>query len=590
MTSAVAKPLVVDRYAIYDRIAAGGMATVHFGRLIGEGGFSRIVAIKRLHAHFALDPDFVTMFLDEARLAARVRHPNVMPTLDVVARDNEVFLVMEYVEGEPLSSLFRAAHDAGARLPLDYVGTLMVGLLEGLHAAHNAKDDQGQPLKIVHRDISPHNVLVGVDGVPRVIDFGVAKALGQVHTTREGQIRGKLSYMSPEQVLAKSVDARTDIFAASAVLWEALAGRKLFKADNDAGIMHLVLSAPVEPPSRYARDLPHGLDAIVMRGLERDPDRRFSSADEMAAALSEILPIAPSRKVGAWVREVGGQKLADRASVVRDIERLSASGSGVKPAMPDEAGPTSVGPLSAGLRGVTAVNTGSFSTGSFNTGSVDGGSIGSGSFSTGSFSTGSTSGPASGGPLSVGGAGPASSDPARGSSRRVVEDPFPEDKIQTAIMPPRPELTKEPEERPRVVIASPSMAPGSSRSLLPVIVGAATGVILIVVIGVVLVFQSQLGAAPLPPDTQAVASDPTPARAQPLPVATTASPPRPPPQPPIASAPAAAAPPPAPSASAAASSPPARPTATSEEASPPRRRSSASQPAPAPSAKIFSRF
>jgi hypothetical protein len=330
-------PLIVDRYAIYDRIAAGGMATVHLGRLLGEGGFSRTVAIKRLHPQYALDPDFVAMFLDEARLAARVRHPNVVPTIDVVAKDDEVFLVMEYVDGEPLSALLRASNDQGKRVPVDYVSTLMTGVLEGLHAAHEAKDDQGRPLDIVHRDMSPHNVLVGVDGVPRVIDFGVAKAMGQVHSTREGQIRGKLAYMSPEQVRGGSLDGRTDVFAASVVLWEALAGRKLFKAENDMALMRLLLSAPIEPPSVYAADVPPGVDAVVLRGLERDVDRRFQSADEMAAALTEAMPGAPARKVGAWVKEIGGQKLVARAAVVQHIERSST---GATPASLERA-PTS---------------------------------------------------------------------------------------------------------------------------------------------------------------------------------------------------------------------------------------------------------
>jgi serine/threonine-protein kinase len=323
------EPVIVGRYAIYDRIAAGGMATVHLGRLVGERGFSRTVAIKRLHPHLAMDPDFVGMFLDEARLAARVRHPNVVPTIDVVAKGDEVFLVMEYVDGEPLSALLRAANERGERVPIDYVSTLVTGILEGLHAAHQAIDDQGQPLNIVHRDISPHNVLVGVDGIARVIDFGVAKAMGQVHSTREGQIRGKLAYMSPEQVRGASLDGRTDVFAASVVLWECLTGQKLFKAENDMALMRLLLSAPIEPPSQYAPEVPPALDAVVLRGLERDVERRYASADAMAAALTEALPGAPARKVGAWVRELGGKKLLARAAIVLHIER---SAGGITPA------------------------------------------------------------------------------------------------------------------------------------------------------------------------------------------------------------------------------------------------------------------
>jgi len=191
---------VVGRYALYAEIAAGGMATVHFGRLLGPVGFSRTVAIKRLHPQFAKDPEFVSMFLDEARLAARIRHPNVVPTLDVVATQGELFLVMDYVQGESLSRLIRAARERGHRIPPRIVSSILTGALHGLHAAHEAKNERGEPLNIVHRDISPQNVLVGSDGVPRVLDFGVAKAAGRVQTTREGQLKGKLAYMAPEQI------------------------------------------------------------------------------------------------------------------------------------------------------------------------------------------------------------------------------------------------------------------------------------------------------------------------------------------------------------------------------------------------------
>src|SRR5258708_29137656 len=169
---------VVGRYLLCDEIAAGGMATVHVGRLMGTAGFSRTVAIKRLHAQFAKDPDFVSMFLDEARLAARIRHPNVIGTLDVVALEGELFLVMEYVPGESLARLWRTTFDTGRTIPLPIISAILVGVLDGLHAAHEATDDNGEPLGIVHRDVSPHNILAGTDGIARVLDFGDAKAAG----------------------------------------------------------------------------------------------------------------------------------------------------------------------------------------------------------------------------------------------------------------------------------------------------------------------------------------------------------------------------------------------------------------------------
>jgi serine/threonine protein kinase len=316
-------PVIVGRYAIYDRIAAGGMATVHLGRLVGEAGFSRTVAIKRLHAHFAMDPDFVAMFLDEARLAARIRHPNVVQTLDVVVQDGEVFLVMDYVEGESLAHLMRILVGRGEPMPPACASALILPVLHGLHAAHEAKNDHGEPLGLVHRDVTPQNILVGVDGVPRVLDFGVAKALGQSHTTREGQLKGKLAYMAPEQIEIGRVDRRTDVFAASVVLWEALTGRRLFKADGEAQVMNLVLKQVIAPPSAFAAGVSPELDAVVLRGLERDPSARFATAEQMADAIEEAAPPTPQRKVAAWVRLLLGDKLSARAKLVQEIESAS---------------------------------------------------------------------------------------------------------------------------------------------------------------------------------------------------------------------------------------------------------------------------
>ena len=184
-------PQLVGRYALYDKIAAGGMATVHVGRLLGPIGFARTVAVKRLHAHFAGDPEFVSMFVDEARLAARIHHPNVVATVDVVATEGELLLVMEFIQGESLAHLLNVTRKTGTRIPLELAATMIAGVLHGLHAAHEARGDRGEPLGIVHRDVSPQNVLVGVDGVARVVDFGVAMAADRVQTTRTGQMKGQ---------------------------------------------------------------------------------------------------------------------------------------------------------------------------------------------------------------------------------------------------------------------------------------------------------------------------------------------------------------------------------------------------------------
>jgi eukaryotic-like serine/threonine-protein kinase len=318
--------LVGDRYAIYQKIAAGGMATVHFGRLRGGAGFARTVAIKRLHPHLTEEPDFVSMMIDEARLVARVHHPNVVPTLDVVAVDGELLIVMEYVQGESLGRLLSLESARRRPIPLPIVSAIISGVLHGLHAAHEARSDRGEPLGIVHRDISPQNVMVGVDGVSRVIDFGVAKAAGRLQTTREGVVKGKVPYMAPEQVSGKPATRSTDIYSVGIVLWETITQRRLFRAEDEAHLIALVLAGAADPPSRYVPDLPGALVAITMRALARNPDERFATAHEMALVLEQALPPAQPREVGAWVLDAARDTLSARAATLAAIETDSSGG------------------------------------------------------------------------------------------------------------------------------------------------------------------------------------------------------------------------------------------------------------------------
>ena len=315
----------LGRYALYGEIAAGGMATVHLARLLGPVGFARTVAIKRLHPHLAKDPDFVAMFLEEARLAARVRHPNVVATLDVVSDDGELFLVMEYVAGESLSRLVRKARERGERVPPRYAIGIVSGALEGLHSAHDAKSEKGQPLGLVHRDVSPQNVHVGVDGVPRLLDFGIAKATNRVQETRTDQIKGKVAYMSPEQLAKGAIDRRADVYSAAVVLWETLTGERLFKADDVPSLVYAIINEQVRRPSEIVPDLPPGLDEVVMKGLERDAENRWSSAREMAAALEDVLQPAPAREIGEWVHSIAGDALDWRQELVHRIESETSS-------------------------------------------------------------------------------------------------------------------------------------------------------------------------------------------------------------------------------------------------------------------------
>jgi serine/threonine-protein kinase len=311
---------MLGRYALFERIAKGGMASVHLGRLLGPVGFARTVAIKRMHEQFADDPAFVSMFLDEARLTARIRHPNVVPALDVVAMKGELFLVMEFIQGESLSQLIRATTARGERIPPEVVAAILVGALHGLHAAHEARDDRGEPLDIVHRDVSPHNIIVGTDGVSRVLDFGIARAVGRLHqTTQDGRLKGKLAYMAPEQV-AGVVGRTTDVYGAAVVLWEALTGQGLFRGENEAALLQRVLLGCSVPPSAFAPDLPPVLDAVTMRGLSLDPAKRFPTARDMARALEEAVPPATTSRVGDWVEAVAKETLVGRSTRIASIE------------------------------------------------------------------------------------------------------------------------------------------------------------------------------------------------------------------------------------------------------------------------------
>jgi serine/threonine protein kinase len=330
-----ASPKLVGRYALFEEIACGGMAAVHVGRLVGPVGFSRTVAIKRLHPQFAKDPEFVTMFLDEARLAARVRHPNVVPTLDVVAAQGELFLVMEYVQGESFARLLYLIKNQGKRAPREMVCSILTSVLHGLHAAHEAKSERGEPLGIVHRDVSPQNILVGVDGIARVLDFGIAKAAGRAQITREGQVRGKMAYIAPEQLQNSAADRKADVYAAAVVLWEALTGERLFLGESESATIAKVLSGEVAPPSSIVPEIPAELDAVVMRGLNRDRMARFETAREMARALEACGPLATPTQVGEWVEATAGTALANRARIVSEVEQVdefpSADGAGRPP-------------------------------------------------------------------------------------------------------------------------------------------------------------------------------------------------------------------------------------------------------------------
>jgi serine/threonine-protein kinase len=310
------------------------MATVYLATAAERApGDRKLFAVKRLHAHYASDPQFCTMFLDEAMLTSRITHRNVARTFEVVRDRGELFLVMEYVEGDSLHRLLKTF----APPPFDVIARVVVDTLIGLHAAHTATDENGALLGVVHRDVSPHNIIVGADGLARVIDFGVAKAAGRMTHTVDGQVKGKLAYMAPEQLQGAVVSARADVFSVGVVLWEFLTGRRLFAAENEGAVVNRVLHEPIRRPKEvWAETAEHtlsllgsrelgALDEVTMRALVRDPGARYASAQQMAIDLERAIECAPPEDVAQWVKAAARKLLAERAAAAKAILDASES-------------------------------------------------------------------------------------------------------------------------------------------------------------------------------------------------------------------------------------------------------------------------
>ncbi len=311
----------LDRYELVGEIASGGMATVYLARIIGVGGFQRFVAVKRLHPHLASEQEFVGMFFDEARLAASIHHPNVVPILEVGTSDRGYYLVMEYIEGDTMARLLARATSLHEKVPAPIAIRIVVDTLAGLHASHELRDEQEQLLGLVHRDVSPQNILVGIDGTSRITDFGVARATSRLSTTRTGQLKGKLAYMAPEQARGGAIDRRADLFAVGTVLWEALADRRLFKGDAEAETLNRVLFEPIPRLRALVPDTPALIEATVMKALERDPEKRHASAVEFADQLERAARathrLASVREVAQYVQNAIGQDISQQREAVR---------------------------------------------------------------------------------------------------------------------------------------------------------------------------------------------------------------------------------------------------------------------------------
>jgi serine/threonine protein kinase len=313
------------KYLLVGEIAVGGMAEVFLAVHKGVEQFIKVVVIKRVLPHLSNNPDFVRMFVDEARLEARLEHPNIVRTYEFGEVDGHYFTAMEYLPGEDLFKVLNNLSLSRQAMPLHIATGIASQVCHGLHFAHRFTDTAGKPLNLVHRDINPANIIITYGGEVKIIDFGVAKSDANVQTI-SGVIKGKVAYMPPEQVLGREVDQRADVFSAGVVLWEMLTGRPLFLRSNEAATLYAIMNGPIPPPSKARSDVPPQLDKIVARALARSPSDRYESAEEMADALDDLMvgmPRYDARVLAAKLEDLFGSTRAEAKRSIAQTRSLT---------------------------------------------------------------------------------------------------------------------------------------------------------------------------------------------------------------------------------------------------------------------------
>ena len=292
------------------------MGEVFLARQTGLGGFEKLLVVKRVLPHLAEDEEFIEMLFDEARIAAALNHPNITQIFDLGDVDGMWFIAMEYVDGDSLRAVNSRANAERGGMPLALKCRVIADTAAGLDFAHRAKTATGKPLGLIHRDVSPQNVLIGFNGAVQIIDFGVAKAIGKISETMTGHIKGKYAYMSPEQARgAEDLDYRSDIFGLGVVFYELLTSQRLFKRESEMATLKAVVGAKIEPPSSLVKEIPKELDAIVMKALERDRRQRFQTAGELQMALEDFLVQhrlpGTTAHLSAFINSLYARELAD---------------------------------------------------------------------------------------------------------------------------------------------------------------------------------------------------------------------------------------------------------------------------------------
>jgi serine/threonine protein kinase len=322
-------PLWFGKYLLVRKLAQGGMAEIYLAKHLGAEGFERNVVIKCMLGHLTQNQDFVSMFLDEARLAARLHHPNIVQITELGEAEGRYFICMEYLPGEDLETLLGYARHRGQLLPIPIVARIMLSALEALEFAHGYQE-QGQPLGLVHRDISPSNIFVTFQGMVKLLDFGIAKAAARLTHTEPGTLKGKLGYMSPEQAQSDEIDARSDLFSLGVTFHELLTGRRVFEFKDEVRVLMALMNQPVEPPSLRRLEIPPALDRIVLKAVERQREKRYASAAAMRADLEEFLksmPMAPGMsQLAQYVQGLVGSAVVERKTKVPTLSELREQG------------------------------------------------------------------------------------------------------------------------------------------------------------------------------------------------------------------------------------------------------------------------
>ena len=326
-------PEIAGKYQVIAKLGEGGMASVFLAAAHGPVGFSKLSVLKVIRAHLAEDPEILQMFLDEARLAGRLNHSNVVQTYEVGELDGQYVLVMEYLEGQPLRAINRRMRQKAARIPLPLHLKILIDALSGLHYAHELVDYTGTPLNLVHRDVSPHNIIVTYDGQVKVLDFGIAKAAISSQETKSGVLKGKFSYMAPEQFLSETVDRRADLYAMGEILWQVVTGERLWRGLDDAAVVYRVTHGEIPPPSSIVPTVPRELERICMRALATEPRDRYATAAEMQhdlrAFTSELSASVSAFELGAFLsREFAHERKTMRERIEQQLSRTVGSQSG----------------------------------------------------------------------------------------------------------------------------------------------------------------------------------------------------------------------------------------------------------------------